>query len=123
MTILVTFDSKVKRFFIMSIYNIFDELMLHRDVCLISYSEVLTWIKESIECLWKAWRTKYVDWGPNPTPPHVSPQGRHATFRPRKERDKFQYVLESLIRTAEWYKIAMAATTSYGLRLRHISTC
>jgi hypothetical protein len=63
MTILVTFDSKVKRFFIMSICNTFDELMLHHDVCSISFSKVLTWIKESIECLWKAWRTKYVDWG------------------------------------------------------------
>jgi predicted nucleotidyltransferase len=33
MTILVTFDSKVKQFFIMSICNTFDELMLHHDVC------------------------------------------------------------------------------------------
>jgi hypothetical protein len=122
MTILVTFDSKVKQFFIMSICNTFDELMLHHDVCLISFLEVLTWIKECIACLWKAWRTKYVDWGPNPTP-HVSLQSHHVTFCPRKERDKFQHVLESLIQTAQQYKLATAATTSYGLRLGHISTC
>jgi hypothetical protein len=107
----------------MSICNTFDELMLHHDVCSISFSEVLTWIKESIECLWNTWRTKYVDWGPNPTPPHIFPQSHHVTFCPRKERHKFQYVLESLIRTAEQYKLATAATTSYELRLWHISIC
>jgi hypothetical protein len=42
MTILVTFDSKVKQLFIMSICNAFDELMVHHDVCSISFSEVLT---------------------------------------------------------------------------------
>jgi hypothetical protein len=101
MTILVTFDSKVKRFFIMSICDTFQELMRHHDACSISFPEVLTWINESIECLWKAWRTKYVDWGPNPSPPHVSPWGHHVPFRPRKERDKIQHILESLIQTVE----------------------
>jgi hypothetical protein len=123
MTILVTFDSKVKQFFIMSICNTFDELMLHHDVCLISLLHVLTWMKESIGCLWKIWRTKYVDWGRNPTPPHVSPQGYHVTFHPRKERDKFQYILKSLIWTAEQYKLATATTISYEFRLGHIITC
>jgi hypothetical protein len=33
----------------MNICNMFDELMLHHDVYSISFSEVLTWIKESIE--------------------------------------------------------------------------
>jgi hypothetical protein len=84
----------------MSIFNTYDELMLHHDVYSISFLEVLTWIKECIECLWKAWRTTYVNWGPNPSPPHVLPQGHHAIFRPRKERDKIQHVLESLIQTA-----------------------
>jgi hypothetical protein len=51
MTILVTFDSKVKRFFIMNICDRFDELMLYHDVCSILFSEVLTWIKKSIKCL------------------------------------------------------------------------
>jgi hypothetical protein len=107
----------------MSICNTFDELMLHHGICSILFSEVLTWNKESIECLWKAWRTKYVDWGSNPTPPHISPQDHHVTFRPRKKRDKIQHVLESLIRTAEQYQHAMAAMISCGLRLGHISTC
>jgi hypothetical protein len=39
--------------------------------------------------------TKY-DWGPNPSPPHVFPQGHHVTSRPRKERDKIQHVLEKV---------------------------
>jgi hypothetical protein len=98
----------------MSICNTFDELMLHHDVCSISFLEVLTWIKESIECLWKAWRTKYVDWVPNPAPSHVSPQGHPVTFSPRKERDKFQHVLQSLIWTVKQYQLAMVATTSYA---------
>jgi hypothetical protein len=51
MTILVTFDSKVKRFFVMSICNTFDKLILNHNICLISFSEVLTWIKENIEYL------------------------------------------------------------------------
>jgi hypothetical protein len=97
--------------------------MLNHDVCSISFSEVLTWIKESVECLWRAWRTNYVDWGRNSTPPHISPQGYHDTFRPMIEGDKFQYILESLIRTVEQYKLVTAATTSYRLRLGHISTC
>jgi hypothetical protein len=46
-TLLLTFDSKVKRFFIMSILNTFDELMLHHDVCLTSFAKVHTWIKVS----------------------------------------------------------------------------
>jgi hypothetical protein len=46
-TLLVTFDSKVKQFFIMGILNTFDELMLHHDVCSTSFAKVLTWIKVS----------------------------------------------------------------------------
>jgi hypothetical protein len=79
--------------------------------------------QESIECLWKAWRTKYVEWGPNTSPPHVSPQGHHVTFHPRKKRDKIQHVLESLIQTAEQYQLAAPAMTSYELGLGHICSC
>jgi hypothetical protein len=85
-TILVIFDSKVKQFFITSICDTFDELILHHDVCLISFSEMRTWIKESIECLWKAWRMKYVDWGPNPCPPYVSPTGPPCHFSPKERK-------------------------------------
>jgi hypothetical protein len=41
MTLLVAFDSKVERFFIRSKFNTFDELMLHHDVCSISFVEVM----------------------------------------------------------------------------------
>jgi hypothetical protein len=93
---------------------------VHHDVCAISFSGVLTWIKESIECLWKAWRTKYVDWGSNSSPPHIFPQGHHVTFHPRKEGDKIQHIMESLIRAAEQYQLATAAMTSYRLSLGHV---
>jgi hypothetical protein len=46
-TLFVTFDSEVKQFFIMSIFNTFDELILHHDVRLISFTKVLTLIKVS----------------------------------------------------------------------------
>jgi hypothetical protein len=41
MTLFVTFDSEVKRFFIMCIFNTFDQLILHHDVCSISFAKVL----------------------------------------------------------------------------------
>jgi predicted DNA-binding protein (UPF0278 family) len=43
---LATFDSNVKQFFVMIVYNTFDELMLRHDVCSLSFSEIHTWIKK-----------------------------------------------------------------------------
>jgi hypothetical protein len=40
---LQTFDSKVKQFFVMII---FDELMLRHNVCSLSFSKIHTWIKK-----------------------------------------------------------------------------
>jgi hypothetical protein len=48
-TTLATFDSKVKQFFIMIIFDSFDELLLRHDVCSLSFSEIHTWIKKSIK--------------------------------------------------------------------------
>jgi hypothetical protein len=42
------FDSKVKQLFVMIVFDTFDELMLHHDVCSLSFSEIHTWIKKSI---------------------------------------------------------------------------
>ena len=36
-TTLETFDSKVNPFFIIIVFDSFDELMLHHDVCLLSF--------------------------------------------------------------------------------------
>ena len=70
-TTLETLDSKVKSFFIMIVFDTFDELMLRHDVCLLSFLEIGKWIKKSTKHTWKAWRTKEVDWGPIPCVPIV----------------------------------------------------
>jgi len=70
-TTLETLDSKVKSYFIMIVFDTFDELMLRHDVHSLSFLEIHTWIKKIIEHTWKAWRTKEVDWGPVPCIPIV----------------------------------------------------
>jgi hypothetical protein len=77
----MTSDSKVKRFLIISICNTFDELMLHHDICSISFSEASRKVLN-------AWRTKYVDWRSNPSPSQVYPQGHHITFHQGKKEIK-----------------------------------
>jgi hypothetical protein len=47
--IVVAYDSKVKLFFSISIFNTCDELMLHHDMCSMSFTKVLTWIKEGVD--------------------------------------------------------------------------
>jgi hypothetical protein len=42
--IVVAYDSKVKLFFSISIFNTCDEWTLHHDICSMSFTEVLTWI-------------------------------------------------------------------------------
>jgi hypothetical protein len=48
-TLLETFDSKMKPFFIMIVFDTFDDLMLRHDVCLLSFSEIHTWIKKKYQ--------------------------------------------------------------------------
>ena len=74
MTILMAFSSKVKHFHIRITFDTFDELMLHHKVCSFLFSELLSWIKQSVECTWKAWRTKEVDWGPSQYIPNIPNQ-------------------------------------------------
>jgi hypothetical protein len=71
MTKIACFYYKVNRFLIIIVSNTFDELLLHYDVCWLSFSRILTWIKKGAQHTWKAWRTKEVDWGPSPSVPHV----------------------------------------------------
>jgi hypothetical protein len=49
----VTYDSKVKLFFSIIIFNICDEWTLHHDMCSMSFTKVLTWIKEGADHAWK----------------------------------------------------------------------
>ena len=70
-TTLATFDSQVKQSFTMIVFDTFDELMLHHDVCSLSFSEIHTWIKKSVKDTWKAWRNKEVDWGLSTSIPNV----------------------------------------------------
>jgi hypothetical protein len=41
--------TKVKLFFSINIFNTCDEWTLHHDMCSMSFTEVLTWIKEGVD--------------------------------------------------------------------------
>jgi hypothetical protein len=47
--IVVAYNSNVKLFFSIIIFNTCDECTLHHDMCSISFTEVLTWIKEAVD--------------------------------------------------------------------------
>jgi hypothetical protein len=118
---MATFNSKVKRFFIMIIFVTFDELMLHHNVCSLSISEIQTWIKRSVEHTREAWRTKEVDWGPSTTVPHVFHLATTLVLAHGKKEIKSN-TFWSWIRTAALGQLVMAATTSYGHGLGRSST-
>jgi hypothetical protein len=69
--LVVAYDSKVKLFFSIIIFNTRDEWMLHHDVCSMSFTEVLTCITEGVDHAWKGWILKHLDWGPNTSVPHA----------------------------------------------------
>jgi hypothetical protein len=60
----------VKLFFSIIIFNACDEWTLHHDMCSMSFTEVLTWIKEGVDHAWKGWIMKHLDWGPNICAPY-----------------------------------------------------
>jgi hypothetical protein len=68
----VAYDSKVKLFFSISIFNTCDESALHHEMCSMSFTEVLAWIKEGVDHAWKGWIMKHLDWGPNTSAPYAS---------------------------------------------------
>jgi hypothetical protein len=68
----VDHDSKVKLFFSISIFNTCDKWTLHHDICSMSFTEVLTRIKEGVDHAWKGWIMKHLDWGPNTSAPYAS---------------------------------------------------
>jgi hypothetical protein len=68
---IMAYDSKVKLFFSINIFNTCDEWTLH-DMCSMSFIEELTWIKEGVDHAWKGWIMKHLDWGPNTSAPYAS---------------------------------------------------
>jgi hypothetical protein len=69
---IVAYDSKVKLFFSIIIFNTCDEWTLHHDICSMSFTEVLIWIIEGVDHAWNGWIMKHLDWGPNTSAPHAS---------------------------------------------------
>jgi hypothetical protein len=68
----VAYDSKMKLYFSISIFNTCDEWTLHHDMCSMSFTEVLTRIKEGVDHSWKGRIMKHLDWGPNTSAPYAS---------------------------------------------------
>jgi hypothetical protein len=48
-TTVVAYNSKVKLFFSIIIFNTCDEWTLHNDMCSMSFTEVHAWIKEGVD--------------------------------------------------------------------------
>jgi hypothetical protein len=65
MTMSMAPTAKVKLFHIITTIDIFEELILHRKVCILLFVELLTWIKRCVKGTRKALRNKEVDWGPS----------------------------------------------------------
>jgi hypothetical protein len=65
MTMLKALIAKVKLFHIVTTFDIFEELILCCKVCMFLFVELLTWIKQCVECTRKALKNKEVDWGPS----------------------------------------------------------
>ena len=120
-TTLATFDSQVKQFFIMIVFDTFDELMLHHDVCSFSFSELLTWIKGRFDCIWKAWKVNEVDWGPNPSIPNVLHLDTTSLLVQGKKEIKSN-TFWGWIRTPGQLQLVMFTMVAYGLRFGRSST-
>jgi hypothetical protein len=69
--LVVAYDSKVKLFFSIIIFNTCDECMLHHYMSSMSFIEVLIWIEEGMHQAWKEWIMKHPDWGPNTRAPYA----------------------------------------------------
>ena len=121
MIVLTTSKLKVKPFYMGFIFNIFYDLMLHLKVCTFSFSEVLTWIKRWLDCIWKAWRVNEVDWGPSSSIPNVLHQANMSLLAQGKNESS-PTRSGSSIRTAELSQLATVTTTSYKIRLGRSST-
>ena len=93
----------------MIVFDTFAELMLHHDVCSLSFSEIHT-------CC-----TKEVDWGPSTSIPNVLHQDTTSLLAQGKKEIKSN-TFWGWIRTTTLHQLATAATTSSGLHFGHSST-
>jgi hypothetical protein len=59
--IVVAYNSKIKLFFSIIIFNTCDEWTLHHNMRSMSFTEVLTWIKEGVDHAWKGWIMKHLN--------------------------------------------------------------
>jgi hypothetical protein len=73
----VAYNSNVKLFFSIIIFNTCDEWTLHHDICSMSFIKVLTWIKKVVDHAWKGWIMKHLNWRPNPSAPYTSIRSPH----------------------------------------------
>jgi hypothetical protein len=87
-TILVASSPKVNQLYIKIKFDTFEQLMLH-------------WIKPCVKITWKTWRTKEIDWGPNPSLPNVLHQATTSLLVQEKEESKSNmfWILDSDCRT------------------------
>jgi hypothetical protein len=96
------------------IIDAYDELVLHHEVCIFSFSELLTWIKGRLYCIWKAREVNEVDWGPSPSIPHVFPQGTMSLLaQGHKESSPTRFGCS--IQTTELSQLATVTTASYKI--------
>jgi hypothetical protein len=75
--LVVAYDSKVKLFFSIIIFNTCDEWTLHHDMCSISFTDVFTWMKEGMDHTWKGSIMKHLDWGSNTSAPYAPTRSLH----------------------------------------------
>ena len=81
-------------------------------VCTFSFSELLTWIKGRLDCIWKAWKVNEVDWRPSPSIPNVLRQTTTSLLAQVK-KESSPTRSRSSIRTVELSQLATVATASY----------
>ena len=93
----------------MNVFDTFDELMMHHDVCSLSVLEIQTWIKKSVKDTWKAWRTKEVDWRPSTGIPNVLHQDTTSLLAQVKKEIKSN-MFWGWIRTSTFHGILMKFT-------------
>ena len=118
---IASFDSKVNQFFIIIVFGILDELLLHHDVCCLSFSEILTWLKKSVNHTWQAWRTNEVDWGSVQVFPTSSTRPpRH--FWPKDGKRSRPTRFGCWIRTTTQHQLLTDATDAYRVGLGRSST-
>ena len=58
-------EPKVQASYVRFTFYIFEQRMLHHELCVFLFAEVLSWIKKRIEGSRNKWMIKEIDWGPN----------------------------------------------------------